>query len=494
MIVYLFKMTLCASFFLLVYHFFFEKERMHRFKRFYLLVSLVVSILIPFIEIEVKTDVPVFYKHVVLFENYIHYQDVVVSDGITGTQNNSVAVSPIESLNKNSITIENWIFFLYVLACVILLIRFSVNINRLIISTRKGHKLYYQGVKLILIEKEIVPHSFLSYIFLCRKDFENESIKHEVILHELTHVRQKHSFDIIFLEILSILFWFNPIVYLYKNKIKLNHEFLADENVITNCGDVAHYQLILLDEMNKINKLSLASNFNYLITKKRLIMMTKITSKKRFLCKGCTIVPLLVIAISVFSTTMVEKGDKLAGSSVEFVQLADEIIIPESGVSQEVLDEYKRITDKYMRFDDGVKVEWNSMNLSDEDRSWLYVSYVKMTKEQRKLIYIRFNGPLNPFKLRSPNKDEWRACIRPQNKIWLDGKEVNGADLNSYNQRNIVFFVYTWAKKDGEISKVHLWTKKGHGEYLAKYKAGISESDLLKIRPMTLFSLGKNIK
>lgn len=494
MIVYLLKMTLCASLLLLVYHFLLEKEKMHRFKRFYLLVSLVFSALVPFVEIGVPTDIPVISEQIILLENYSQQQNAVINDEAAIMQTVSSTTPISEKMNRNTLFTENWILYLYIIVCTILLIRFCVNIYKLMKSARGSNMLSYHEAKLVLTEKEFVPHSFFNYIFVNKHDFEGIGIKQEILVHELSHVRQKHSLDIVFVELLSVFLWFNPIIYLYRSKIQLNHEFLADEKVIDNYSDIAHYQLILLDEVNKNNKLSLASNFNYLITKKRLIMMSKITSKRKILCKAALIIPLFAIAISVFSTkTMIEKVDAMAATVVKSAGSVDNTIIPGSGVSQAELDEYKKITDKYMRSDNGHKVEWNSMDLSDEDWQRLYVLWVKMTKEQHKSTKIHFNGPLAPSKLRSPNKDEWKAAIKPQNQILLDGKEVNGSDLNSYNQHNIVFFVYSWAKKEGQTSQVHLWTKKGYDEYLAKYKDGISESDLLKIKPMISFNIGKNI-
>ena len=115
-----------------------------------------------------------------------------------------------------------------------------------------------------------------------------------------------------------------------------------------------------------------------------------------------------------------------------------------------------------------------------------------MTKDQRSEVLVHFSGPLTSRKLRNPNKDEWRSCINPRNQIWLDGVEVNGEDLKTYSRKNIVFFVYDWASGTERKPTVHLWTKKGHDEYLNKYKDGISESDLLKIRSMSSFTIGRS--
>ncbi|HOD11296.1 MAG TPA: M56 family metallopeptidase, partial [Flavobacterium sp.] len=122
--------------------------------------------------------------------------------------------------------------------------------------------------------------------------------------HELVHVTQKHTFDILFIETLKAIFWFNPLFYFYKKAIQLNHEFLADEEVVKSCDDVPFYQTLLLQK-NSINHVFLTSNLNYLVTKKRLIMMTKNTSKSLVLLKKIAVLPILVGMIYFFCIEIV---------------------------------------------------------------------------------------------------------------------------------------------------------------------------------------------
>jgi len=128
---------------------------------------------------------------------------------------------------------------------------------------------------LILVEEKILPHTFLNYIFINKNDYENRKIEGELFTHELTHVRQKHTLDVLFIEILKTIFWFNPLLIFYKKAIQLNHEFLADEKVVTSYKNVPFYQSLLLEKASWNSNFYLASNLNFLVTKKRLIMMTK---------------------------------------------------------------------------------------------------------------------------------------------------------------------------------------------------------------------------
>ena len=115
--------------------------------------------------------------------------------------------------------------------------------------------------------------------------------------HELVHVNQKHTIDILFIEVLKVFFWFNPLFIFYKKAIQLNHEFLADEEIVKTYNNVPFYQNLLLQKGIGTQTIYLASNLNYLVTKKRLIMMTKSTSQTIATIKKIAI---LCIASNIF--------------------------------------------------------------------------------------------------------------------------------------------------------------------------------------------------
>jgi hypothetical protein len=128
--------------------------------------------------------------------------------------------------------------------------------------------------KIVLIEEKTLPYSIFKYIFVNRSDYENGKIVKELIIHEQTHCLQYHSIDVILIELIKIILWFNPLLWLFRKAIQLNHEFLADNKVLSN-HDLNSYQNTLLNLVFRNNSTYLASNFNYSLTKKRLIMMTK---------------------------------------------------------------------------------------------------------------------------------------------------------------------------------------------------------------------------
>ena len=148
----------------------------------------------------------------------------------------------------------------------------------------------------------------MNYIFVNADDYRNGKIDNSILIHETTHAKQKHTLDVIFTELLIAFFWFNPILYLYKSKIKQNHEFIADKAATGNNADIKQYQMLLINSIAQRANIKLASNFNYLITKKRLIMMTKTTSKFAGICRQIAIIPVFFAAICIFSSKSIAQN------------------------------------------------------------------------------------------------------------------------------------------------------------------------------------------
>lgn len=153
------------------------------------------------------------------------------------------------------------------------------------------------------MEQIEVPHTFFNFIFLNKNKFENNQIPPEVLLHEQTHAKQKHSLDIIFIELLQVVFWFNPLVYWLKKEVKLNHEFLADQDVINQGVDTKTYQTILLQFSSNQQELALANAINYSSIKKRFTLMKTQTPKRTKWIRSVLLLPLLALLLYSFSST-----------------------------------------------------------------------------------------------------------------------------------------------------------------------------------------------
>lgn len=299
MIDFLIKSSLSLILLLGIYNLFLEQEKMSHFNRFYLIGSLVVSLTIPFLKFDFSTET---------------FQNNLLPNAIQVVQGKTIIISQ----KSNFISVLLW--SIYGIITSVFAMRFFRNIYVFAQKTKTNPTLKFEQATLVLVEEKILPHTFLSYIFINKNDYENRKIEGELFTHELTHVRQKHTLDVLFIEILKTLFWFNPILIFYKKAIQLNHEFLADENVVKSYNNVPFYQNLLLEKASWNSNFYLASNLNFLVTKKRLIMMTKTTSQSRALLKKLTVLPVLagLIFISCSESSVAKEPDeKLVGTTWE---------------------------------------------------------------------------------------------------------------------------------------------------------------------------------
>ncbi|MCF7568295.1 hypothetical protein L3X37_07955 [Sabulilitoribacter arenilitoris] len=296
MLLLILKSSACLAVFMLFYKLFLEKESIHHFKRFYLLGALFVSIVIPFITftqyIEVETT-----------QNSIPFQYLEPS-------NSEVLNQEVTTTWQDYIPTILW--SIYALGFIVFSIRFIKNIVQLIKKIKNNPKFKNQPFINVLLIDLIHPHTFFNYIFLNKTKYEHNLIPNEVLLHEQTHAKQKHALDILFLEVLQIVFWFNPLLYFIKKDVKLNHEFLADQAVLKHGINTKNYQNILLaysspDSYQDARTNQLANAINYSLIKKRFTVMKTQTSKKVYWLKGILILPILAILIYGFSEKEIVK-------------------------------------------------------------------------------------------------------------------------------------------------------------------------------------------
>ena len=284
MLLQIIKIIACLSILLVFYKLVLEKENMHQFKRYFLLSAVFIAIGVPYIT----------------FTNYVTpteiAQPVIENTNIT-------PFTPIGSKFEKAFDYSIILWGLYAIVTLIFIIKFINNIIDIVESIRNHeHQKGNQHTK-ILVQKAIVPHTFLNYIFVNKTDFENENIPQSVLLHEESHAKQKHSIDIILIELFIVLFWFNPLLYWLKHLIKLNHEFLADQAVLIAGHQTKQYQLTLLTYSSNTPNNQLANAINYSSIKKRLTIMKTETSTPTKWIKTVLILPILALLLFSFSST-----------------------------------------------------------------------------------------------------------------------------------------------------------------------------------------------
>ncbi|MCA4809543.1 M56 family metallopeptidase [Empedobacter stercoris] len=279
MVAYVIKFILCSGFLYSFYKLLLERESMYKINRFYLLFSLVFSLTAPLY----KIDLPITANETNISPELLAF-----------LMQNPDVLQQEEGINFGDI-----LNVIYILFAVLFLARFSYNLYNLLFKIKTEEKIKDHEITYVLDLQSSQPYSFWNYIFIPKKQLEN--LHQNLIDHEKAHCIQKHSFDILWIEIFQILFWFNPFIYFYKKSIKLNHEFLADEYVLKRNSDLKTYQHQILDCIATQNPSMMASNFNFILTKKRLLMMTKNTSNRKAKILSFASLPFILSAFVLFS-------------------------------------------------------------------------------------------------------------------------------------------------------------------------------------------------
>ena len=404
---FLIKSAISMAVLLLVYKLFLEKEKMHRFNRFYLLFSLVFSLWLPFINIPVYVEAESFEPTQLTANEPVNLQEQKsvgsIREIVWQDSNNDIEAATIKTNYWPEIILYTYCFITLLLA-----LRFIWNISQFLRLAHKNQTIRYQTANLVLLPHKTLPHTFLNFIFINGDEYRAQTIVNDLYVHELAHVNQKHTLDVLFIEVLKTLMWFNPLLYFYKRAIQLNHEFLADEAVVSK-ENVTTYQNTLLQVASGSHCIALASNLNFSVTKKRFIMMTKTTPKRKSrLLKLAT--AFIAVGITYFISTKTvtyAKGTEAPSFFQQFNITKDTIAGDArrdeyfSGVKITIQDSlrnvfvnapYEKLTDEQKRFylsyvpekkgnADGVSEEDYKFSLEQED-SHFYIDNKKISREE----------------------------------------------------------------------------------------------------------------
>ncbi len=337
MITYLLKSAVCLLLLLLVYHAFLEREKMHRFNRFYLIFSLIFGLTVPLLTINLTffSDLQLL-NHIDQINSRLAYKPTEFVPQAIPDKNYTV----VSEADSSEFYLQI-LFGFYILISSVMSVRFFRNLYSLISKVRKNEHVPFKKETLVLVDSCEIPHSFFKYIFVDKKAYRSGTVDKAVLVHEQAHARHKHSLDIIFIELLKIVFWFNPVLYFFKKAIQLNHEFLADDAVTADSKDIQNYQKLLLGMQTGKKNVRLASSIKYSITKKRIIMMTKKSVRLKKLCKQLALIPVLTGLLFLFSTTVEAQSveemtlQELMEAAIEKIELTDSL----SAKEQEKLNE-----------------------------------------------------------------------------------------------------------------------------------------------------------
>jgi bla regulator protein blaR1 len=466
MITYIVKTLLCAAVLFLIYFLLLEREKMHRFNRFYLLFSILFSLTVSFITIKTPSPVvtvneliaPTGFSTIAATLNGVDkLNQTDNSKKLTGTVSTTPDLKDGQTISpaKQDIPWFKIMLGLYLAVSAFLLLRFVRNLLVLLFKAARNKKVSYHGATLVLTKDNFLPHSFMNYIFIDKQKFEQGIIEKEILQHELTHVNQRHSIDILLVELIMVFAWINPLLFLFRKAIMLNHEYLADDAVVNTFKNTDSYRLLIFNTVSQSNNLILSSPFNYLTTKKRLIMMTKNTSRKVAILKKIALIPLIAaIGFLLSSRAIAQDKPKQERELIGFEIGPPFVVKDVKGIPdapQSIIDEYKAITSAYkidttamanfhfaLKPSDeenkelGKLAHLDTFKLKKPDRERLRNLYLQMSPKQQDKQFLQFHKiPALKTKM-VPTKAQMKLWQDPKEYgIWINGKRVKNTILNT---------------------------------------------------------------
>ncbi|WP_296311048.1 M56 family metallopeptidase [Winogradskyella sp. UBA3174] len=296
--------------FLLVYDLFLKGETFFNYNRAYLLITSVLSLILPFINLpKLKTmatnnfiiqlpEVFLGTKPPTDYDIFIAEQAGIIIDQPTTPLWQTVLISGI---------VLTTLFFLF-------------KITKLYVMKKRNPQRWKGNILIVSLIKSTAAFSFFNTIFLGEQIPETE--KPTIYKHELVHIKEYHTVDLLFFEVLRIFMWFNPLVYLYQNRIKELHEYIADEKAVKHDGKSMYYQN-LLNQIFDVHNVSFTNTFfKKSLIKKRIAMLQKSKSKQLNLIKYALLIP-MVFGMLIYTSTEVRAQEKVASKTEVNQELTD---------------------------------------------------------------------------------------------------------------------------------------------------------------------------
>lgn len=299
MLNYLFQIILFQLLFLLIYDAFLKRETFFNYNRLYLLTTAVLSFVLPLVQLQV-------------FANSIPEVLVInLPEVVIGNVDNTKSIA--SSQTASEITMQGnwqWMYVIYA-GMLIATSVFVIKLFKLLYLIEKNPKRWHGDILIIKLLKSTAAFSFFNRVFI--GDAINETERNTILQHEMVHVNHKHSIDLLLFEVLRIVMWFNPLIYLYQSRITALHEYIADAEATKNQDKQLYYQN-LLAQVFDTNKISFINPFyKQSLIKKRIVMLSKSKSKQLHLIKYALLIP-MVIGMLMYTSSQAQEIKKTSES------------------------------------------------------------------------------------------------------------------------------------------------------------------------------------
>jgi hypothetical protein len=254
---YLLEANIYLSVFYVAYCLFLNKETHYLLNRLYLVLSSIVSFILPVLQLGI------------LLPPIPEPSDAssFVAEQVTNVPA-QIAV-PVQ-VTAPAFTLQDGLWYMYLAGAIICAVLFTIKLFSLFKLIRANKVTVQDNYKVVYLKDTNTAFSFFNYLFIGTAANNERTI----MRHELVHIRQKHSADIMFLELLKIINWFNPLVYMLQNSLKTQHEYIADEQTVTEEADATSYSSFLVNNAYGLSGPAITHSFyNLNLLKNRIIML-----------------------------------------------------------------------------------------------------------------------------------------------------------------------------------------------------------------------------
>ncbi|MCF6224124.1 MAG: TonB-dependent receptor plug domain-containing protein [Flavobacteriaceae bacterium] len=405
---YLLKSTAVLSIFYVFYKIFLQNETFFKSIRIYFLIGFLSAILIPLITISkfvtiAATPIP----------EYIAFN----------------SITPI--IESNTMEWSQILLMLYVVGVIFFTIRFFTQLGSLLWFLYKNSKIKNGKYYMITTKKYITPFSFFNYIVYNPAQFKDLELKH-ILKHEKIHVNQLHSMDTILSQLMVILNWFNPLIWLFDKEVQKNLEFIADEFAFQLNKEKKHYQYLLLKTIWPNYQMALTNNFYNSLIKKRINMLHKNRSSKTMYIKFTLIIPMLIAFIFTFNTKVIAQHKVV--KTIEIQQDESVEIITKEFTKIQLEQLKTRLSTK------GITFKFKKLKYNNQNEITAINISVKNEKGSEANISQKGNEPIESIKIKIDN-------------------ETGAIALGNIKGLHTSKLLFT-SKGSGEIKKIHI--KKGN--------------------------------
>ena len=295
----------------LVYRFLFRNSNRLYFNRFFLLTSMLLALAMPLLGLLSGIEVP---QMATLKQNM--FNGMMLNEVIVTPDGQPVLPEVSVTTNTTPSRFSIWQVMggIYLLGVGVMTLLFLIKLGRLLALIIRSPKRKMDGCTAVYLSAVPEPvegptpsqqgsFSFFRYAF-----FPNENVDPDIMRHELSHIEHHHSWDILFAEVMMILQWFNPFIYLYKKELQSLHEYQADRDVVATGVDKKNYMMLILQQCTAVDFSGMSNNFSLILTKKRIKMITRNEKAKGLWWRLLATLP--VLAILMIANTKVTAQEK----------------------------------------------------------------------------------------------------------------------------------------------------------------------------------------